>query len=348
MSQSNSLPLCRMVQRNCDIADARYASDYTLCVYLLKMREYFRWEKGYALDAPLSNDEVGEWLTAREDLWEGLAQDTYAPLPVGNQVIDPFETEKINQALIPQGYVYSGGLGQRARPHFFLGMLKHKFEQYRCTVLLAAEECARDLSSPPAMTLGRTIFVRRDAVRRMLWEKLQEWRWNRAPNTMARALACYDFEHDAETSLETMTDNELEAVILHEIGEVMAGETLGETWHEMLASLPRSKAELMARAVRDHLADALSTLPALLARQDRASLHFYVANLTALRKDLFPSLISAYQRWVEDDDDTRLKALITRARDHWHNLAQNMLSRYQSQGEAAAESFDRLIEVNRL
>ena len=34
--------LIQTVQRNCHIADARHAGDYTLCVYLLKMREFYR------------------------------------------------------------------------------------------------------------------------------------------------------------------------------------------------------------------------------------------------------------------------------------------------------------------
>ncbi len=43
--------LARAVQTNCDIADAHHAADMTLCVYLLQMREYFRWERRAALDA---------------------------------------------------------------------------------------------------------------------------------------------------------------------------------------------------------------------------------------------------------------------------------------------------------
>ena len=39
--------LSAVVQRNCDISDARHARDFTMCVYLLRMREYYRWAKGY-------------------------------------------------------------------------------------------------------------------------------------------------------------------------------------------------------------------------------------------------------------------------------------------------------------
>ena len=263
--------LCTAVQRNCNIADARHASDFTLCVYLLKMREYYRWEKGYSFDASMPREDLGSWLTAREHLWESLEKETYACLNIDGKMMDPFATEDINRSLLPRGYVYSAGIGQKAAPHFFLGELERKIEYQGFRVVVAAKECARDLTAPPAMALQNTIFIRRESLQRMIWEKFQEWRWNKIENAMSRALSFYPFEKDLEQALTKMTDNELQAVTLHEIGEIMAGKQLGDAWGEMLTSLPRSRAEIMARAVRDHLADALSTLPGLLQENRVAS-----------------------------------------------------------------------------
>ena len=33
------------VQYNCDVSDARHGGDYSLCVCLMKTREFYRWEK---------------------------------------------------------------------------------------------------------------------------------------------------------------------------------------------------------------------------------------------------------------------------------------------------------------
>lgn len=41
----NLQALSTAVQHNCDIADAQHARNFTLCTYLLKMRELYRWEK---------------------------------------------------------------------------------------------------------------------------------------------------------------------------------------------------------------------------------------------------------------------------------------------------------------
>ena len=48
--------LASAVQRNCDISDARYAGDYGLCTFLLKMREYYRWENELPFARSLPKD----------------------------------------------------------------------------------------------------------------------------------------------------------------------------------------------------------------------------------------------------------------------------------------------------
>ncbi len=75
------------------------------------------------------------------------------------------------------------------------------------------------MTAPPAMLLDGTLFIRRESMRRMLWEKIEEWRWKQKQDAMARAMACYDFDADFDRALERMTDNEVESALLHEVGE---------------------------------------------------------------------------------------------------------------------------------
>jgi len=65
------------VQLNCHISDARHAGNYTLCVYLLKMREFYRWEKQQTYSKKLSSDDIGAWLSKREQLWEEVEAEDY-------------------------------------------------------------------------------------------------------------------------------------------------------------------------------------------------------------------------------------------------------------------------------
>ena len=54
--------LLRAVQHNCDVSDAQHAGSYTLCIYLMHMREYFRWHEQLGLEAVLGAAKVGEWV----------------------------------------------------------------------------------------------------------------------------------------------------------------------------------------------------------------------------------------------------------------------------------------------
>ena len=309
--------LCSLVQHNCNIADARHAANYTLCTYLMKMREFCRWDKGYSYDELLPKEEVGEWVSARESLWEALEEESYLPIEVDNQTFDPFDTEAINHALLPKGMVYSGGVGAGCSPHFFLGKLASKESYDDHQVILSSEECARDLGAPPAMTLGNTIFIRKESVRRMLWEKLQEWRWHKCESPMSRALSFYNFDSDSDVALDEMTDAELDSILLHEQGEIKTSEVLGDNWKTYLASVDNTRHELMLRAVKDLFADSLVTLPTLIEKNKIASIHFFAGNMSPLRRQLCPSFIQAYTDWNNEGDLINLSQWAERSAGHW-------------------------------
>ncbi len=336
------------VQINCHISDARFASDYTLCVYLLKMREFYRWEESIAYGEPLAGETVGNWLTDREQLWENLEDSPFTVLEFGGQQFDPFDSDSINHTLSEHGLTYSGGYSNQCKPVFFLAEAVKTIKKNGYTIYIAGRELARDLTAPPAMSLDNTIYIRRESLRRMLWERLEEWRWNKPDNAMGRAIDYYDFDQDLTGSLEKMTDNEADVLVLHEIGEILAGEQLGDNWQKMLLGFQRSKAELMARAVRDHLADALSTLPALLERMHPATLHFYFANMSGMRKVIYPALLDAYNHWVSTGESSMLTGQVDSGKQHWLQIARQILQLHQNSEKTAAQSIEAMIDQNYL
>jgi hypothetical protein len=325
------------VQKNCTIADARHARDMTMCTFLLEMREYYRWEMEIPYGARLPKDELGDWLNARESLWDTVEEEDFAPLPLSETGIDPFETGDVNRALIPQGLVYSSGLGRFRKPHFVLAELKRAEMREGVHVLVAGCEYARDLIAPPAAMRDGAIFLRMDAVRRLLWNRYEEWQWKEKDSALGRAFSHYGFEHDIERGLDRMAEAESEAMILHELGEARAESLLGEDWNAMLGQLTSRHAELLARAVRDHLADCLVTLPTLLEREAVGSLHFYLANLSGLRRALFPALPQAYERWLDNHDAGTLARVAETAATHWLDAAQRLIATFHrdpEQGDA--------------
>jgi hypothetical protein len=82
------------------------------------------------------------------------------------------------------------------------------------------------------------------------------------------------------------------------------------------------------RAVRDHLADCLVTLPTLLERDAIGSLHFYLANLSGLRRALFPALPQVYEAWLACRDTAQLARVVAEAEAHWLDAAQQLVAIY--------------------
>lgn len=313
------------VQKNCHITDARHARDMTLCTYLLEMRQYYRWENEVPYSHNLPKDELGAWLNERENLWNQLEADAFDKLPFAPEPLDPFDSEAANRMLVPHGYVYSAGYGRFRKPHFFLGNLLRAEVREGFQVLVSGCEYARDLVAPPAVSQNGVIYLRRESVRRFLWEKFEEWQWRKNNDSLSRAFGCYDFETDTDAALEQMTEVESEAMILHEVGEGLAGRIYGDGWNPMLAALPQRKLEILARSVRDHLADCLSTLPTLIERKADCSLYFYFANLDGIRKELFPSLGVAYQHWLESGDSSALRQTVSEGRSHWEAAGKKLM-----------------------
>lgn len=336
--------LVSVVQKNCDISDAQYAGDLTLCTFLLKMREMYRWENDIPFTQEMPKADVGNWMNERERAWEGLETAPFERLPLPEADADPFDVAAANAQLLPRGLVYSGGFGRSCKPHFFLGRLLRGENREGHAIYVSDCEYARDLDTPPGMMLDGTIFVRTEALRRWLWERYEEWRWNRRNEAMGHAIACYGFATDAEAALRAMTETETESVILHELGEVKAGQALGAAWESLLADLMRSRGEIVARAVRDLLADCESTLPGLLERRDPAAIHFYFANFVGMRRKLFPELAAEYRGWLDHGSLAGIEREAGKGRERWHALALEMLAAHADLGEAVGGWVEQLID----
>lgn len=334
------LPLKDAVQRNCHRSDALHGGDYGMCTYLLKMREYYRWEHGLDFNDSLPNEDVGDWLTRRETLWSDLAEQPFEPLPLSGAALDPFDVEAINAELESFGLVYGAGYGVKRKPLFFLAQLERREQPGNTKVLVSGREWARDLSAPAAMNQGDSIYLRQESFRRLIWEKLENWRWRRADNAMGRAFACYDFEGDLHAALDAMTGHELNAVLLHEQGEYLCGRELGDDWNQLLTAAMHTPLELRARAVRDHWADCRSTLPDLLSLGDPASIHFYFGALSGMRAQLFPGLVQAYERWVSEPTSGVLHEVVHRGEAHWSGLANEIVADYRERGDESLADSD--------
>ena len=337
------------VQYNCSISDATHAGQYTLCIYLLKMREFYRWEQGLGFNDRIDNEKIGQWLTLQEEQWEQLESEPLAPVQVNGNSFDAFDSESINEAINSAGLVYSAGYVLRGKPHFFLAELEQRHFQDDYQILISGRELARELSAPPALSQGRNIFIRSESLRRTIWEKVEESLWNKSRSPLVRAIECYDFKNNLEASLQNMCDKELQTLVCHEIGEIKAGAMIGATsWAGLLSDVQGTALELMLRAIRDNLADCLSTLPDLIETDDPARLHFYIATLTNMRHSIFPSLRAAYDDWHSSGSMAYLHDISAKGEEHWCNIANRAIEIYKTAGTDRLDEFESLIEANAL
>jgi len=146
--------LVQAVQTNCHIADARGAADLTLCIYLLQMRELYRWEQGIAALQPLPREAIAGWLAERESLWASLEERDYTPLPLDSGDTDPFNVAAVNAQLQPHGLVYGAGYVAAGRASFVLGQLERVERRGDLELRVCGIELARGLSAPPDALQG--------------------------------------------------------------------------------------------------------------------------------------------------------------------------------------------------
>ena len=356
MSPADRARLAQAVQTNCHIADARHAADLTLCTYLLQMREFHRWERGLPFGAPLDRAAVGAWIAEREALWDRLEAQDFEPLHCTADQFDPFDVAAINQRLQPLGLVYGAGLVGAERPVFFLAELHGQMQREGLAVTVAGRELARGLAAPPAGLTGGDgspqglpqVWVRRESLARWCWERFEAFSLRQpAGHPFHAAVQAYGLDQGFDAALPRWLDEQAEAVLLHEIGEHRAGQRLGPGWSAMRLALRSRRADLLVRAVRDHLADLTVTLPTLLDRGADASVHVWFAALDGLREALFPSLKAAYSLWRGGDGGQALGRAIEQGERHFEALAQQALALHAAlpDASAATAAIERLLSA---
>jgi hypothetical protein len=302
--------LARQVKRNCNISDARYWGNYSLCGLLLRLRDLYRSESRVNPWEKISHRDVGEWISARETLWGELKDSGFGDITLNSHIYDAFEVERINAVLIKEGLVYGAGLGLYGKPSFFLADLVSKEQANGCGVFTAGGEYVRDLADYPAMVQEKTIFVRTDMAKQLLWGRYEEARSNCAKSALTYAFSCYGISAGEEPSenlyarISQVALCEAETYLYHELGEVFEGERIGGEWKALLVSLPHGRAEVFARSVKDILSDTSENgmLMHIIQNRKAGSLGFYLVFLTGLRKIIFPQISEAFQAFQETGD----------------------------------------------
>ncbi len=312
------------IHHNCLISDARYGRNDTLCVYLLKMREFFRWEQGLDFEDPIDSETLGEWVQAREALWDRMENEKFRPVCT-DDCHPPMEAQAISAELEPRGLLYGAGLGRQGQPHFFLAELEDHYQDHGLHYYITGRELERGLTVLPAMLQENRVYIRRGALKQMLFERLDEWRFNgsRPDQPMGRLVAAIG-QRDTHALLEAMAEREAHLLMWHEQGEARINRQQ-PGWPERISACMGQPLERWLRALKDLLADLEQYWPQALDMGDDYAIHAWFANFKGVRLALAGELKQAYEQWLEDGDLAGLRKRLEQHRHHWHALAEEVL-----------------------
>lgn len=310
----------RQVQSNCDISDASSGGVFSLCGFLLRLRDYYKWQHGLRPWEEPEPANLLEWVEAREEMWLGMEKETFQPLMIGREAFQPFDLDPINERLRPRGLVYGAGYVAGMKPSFFLAELKESQWLGSLRIDTVERELARDLFVTPAMRQGDQIFARRSAMFFFLWDQILEMR----PSAkMALVFALQQYGLDVEAlrrapkelgpRLQEVAATELATWIYHEIGEAREDTFGGILWQEIVSTYANSPVEVLARVLKDLLADTHpeGLLDHIIRFGLKSSMGFYVAFLRSFARMVFPEILEAFGRFTACCDWT----IIEQARD---------------------------------
>jgi hypothetical protein len=290
--------LIAQVQRNCDISDAHHSGIFSICGLALRLRDLFKWEHGLAPWEEGDPAAVLDWIGAREAHWETLAEAELEALAVSGRPVDPFDSEAVNSLLAPQRLYYGAGYARGLKPTFFIAEIDSEEVIEDCRVYRLGREVARDLSPLPAASQNGTIVLRRQSASSLLWDQIV-YVTPSGQKALDAALAACGVADRRPSEVRRRWDELLrvqEAIHLrHELGEIRESGFPRDRWQEMIAAFPLSRIELLARHVKDLLADThpLGPLCHFERRREAAGLGLYSAFTDRLTRNLHPELLPA-------------------------------------------------------
>ena len=314
--------LIRDVRRNCDISDARHAGVFSVCGLALRLRDLFKWERGLAPWEEGDPAEVLDWIGVREEYWETLAGCDYAALRLDGRSWEPFDTAGVNSVLSARGLYYGAGYGRGLKPTFFLATVEDRREIEGCSVYVLGRERARDLQTLPALSQGRTILLRRESAHRFLWDQISYVAPSSRRELQAAMHACgiTDYRPSAlRNDLHQLLRVQEALHLHHEIGEIHETEFGQGLWQEIIATFPLTRVELLARRVKDLLADThpSGTLRWVLRERSLAGLALHAAFADRVTRALFPGLTACLESVLLTGD----WSAVSQAADAGHGAA---------------------------
>jgi len=333
------------IKHNCDISDARDNGIYSICTLVLKLRNLYKWEHGLQPWEEPEAPVLLDWIAAKEEYWKNIEAESFLPIPINGAGIDPFLLPTINRHLARQNHMYGAGYGRSMKAVFFMAEILEERLVEGCPTIILGKEKARELSSPFAMLQDGIIYIRKEPMRFFFWDQIQEI----DPSgrvAMQQALAANGLMKDGcglkrEKLIgvfDDIVDRELEIFIYHEVGESQENLLDSSVLQKIIAAYPASVLELLARAVKDILADThpRGLLSHIVTMEKKSSLGFYISFLDGMRKLLCPELTEAGKGFWDNGDWSSLQKAKLACRAKSVTIAEKLLDLSQRLDQGAS------------
>jgi hypothetical protein len=186
----------------------------------------------------------------------------------------------------------------------------------------------------PALSQDNCIYVRKESARLYLWDQMF---YIKKSGRYALRFGLEDYGLKEQTleelhrNLSTIAANETDTYIYHELGEMQDTVFDRETWQDIIAAFPHTPIELLARTVKDLLADTseYGTLTHIIEERKTSSLAFYVAFLESFTKTLFPQIIEAFKDFTQTRDWELIEKAVTEGYRSAKSRAESIVGIYR-------------------
>ncbi len=314
------------VKRNCEIANAHNWGALSLCTFIIRAIELYKWEKGIKPWEKADFDSVSAWIKEKEKLWNSLMSKNFEKIRIGKKEYEPFDVKEINENL-EKGYIYGAGFLGSLKPSFFLAEVIETKNIEGLDVYICGRELARDLLAPTAMLQSREVYVRREVASFYIWSKVEEAKSLMFENALKLAFKDYNADLTSIEDVERIVDMEIESYIWHEIGEFHEKESL-EAYKNIAKMYPKTKIEMFATALYDSLADLndKGRLSFIIKKKRAGSFSFFIAGLHGYRKILLKEIEKVYWEFRKSFDWSYVDDVRRREYERLKNLAEEFNS----------------------
>ena len=295
------------ILRNCHISDARHAGLYSICGLALRLRDLYKWEMGLPPWQEGEPSQLLEWIGKKEEVWDHQAEEDFTDIVISHHAYDLFDSAAINAVLEPHGLFYGAGYVYGMKPTFFLAPIEEVDLVAGHRVYILGKELARDLLTVPALSQNGSVVIRKESAKLFLWNQIMFLKKS-ARHALQFSLHRLGLKNQSSDMirkhLDILFNTDMARYIHHELAEMEDRDFAPDIWREIVSAFSHTPIEILARAVKDLLADTNQQGPLiyLIRERNEPCLGLYVAFLDGMVKALFPEMGEAFLRFTREGD----------------------------------------------